>query len=227
MARAMSSLPVPVAPRMEHGGGSGRDASNLFVDGLHRAAAADDGRPVGGGFADYDRLRHEAAAGDGRGDHVEQFVGFEGFEQVIARAQLGGFDGRLGGAVRGHQDDRLFGFGRVKLRDEFQAAQPRHSQIGADDVKGLLARLLQAGVAAPGDGRIVTFGAQHFLQRRGGARIVFNQEDFRFHVPGLAEGSRGRLCRAEAPFRSGVRRRVFRRSAPRWGDPARCRLPSW
>ena len=64
----------------------------------------------------------------------EQFVRLEGFEQIITRAQFGGFDGRLGRAMRRHQDDRLFGFRGVQLRHQFQSPQARHPQIRDDNV---------------------------------------------------------------------------------------------
>ena len=57
--------------------GRGGHAADFLVDRLHGAAVADDGRAIQTRFAHIDRLRHQPAAGHGRGDQIEQFIGIQ------------------------------------------------------------------------------------------------------------------------------------------------------
>ena len=148
-------------------GGCGRDPSDFLVDGLHRPAFADDGRLVRPGLAHFHRFGHEPAAGDGGSDQIQQFIRFKRFEQIIARPEFGGFDGRLGCAVRGHQDDRLLRLCGVELGDQIQPAQTGQAQVGDDDIVLVLTRQFQTGVPATGGFHFVTLGAQHLFQGGG------------------------------------------------------------
>ena len=134
------------------------------------------------GFAHLHRLGHQPAAGDGRGDQVQQFIGFKRLEQIIVRAELGGLDGGFGRAVRGHQDDGQLRFGGVKLGHQFQSAQARQSQVGDDHAVLLPAGLFQTGIAPAGNIHLIVLLAQHLLQGGGSADVVFDQQNFRFHV---------------------------------------------
>ncbi len=55
----------------QHRHGRGGDAANLFVDGLHGAALANNGGAHGRGVTHLHRVRHQAAAFDRFGDEIQ------------------------------------------------------------------------------------------------------------------------------------------------------------
>ncbi len=104
---------------------------------LHRSAAADHTqfvvlllqlRPYGNSLPRIPRRLQRI------GHQLLEPRNIEGLEQVIVGAQLHGLDGRLRGAVGGHEDDRKL---RIELADPpqgFQAVEPGHANIAEHQV---------------------------------------------------------------------------------------------
>ena len=99
MARATSSLPVPLSPGDEHRERLVGDAADGLVHLLHGRAGADDGfarlvlvrrRPHNHG-----RLAHQAGDLQRLAEHAVQFLQVERLEQVIVRPLPHRFDGRI------------------------------------------------------------------------------------------------------------------------------------
>ena len=166
----------------EHGDGSGGHTPDFLVDGLHGAAVADDGGLGGVGFAHFQWLGHEAAAGHGFGDEIEQFAHIKRFEEIVVGAKLGGFNGGFGRAESSHHDDGKFRLGGVELLDQFEAGQAWHLQIGEHYIARVFLGEGQSIIAARGHGDLVAFGLQLLFQRRCNAGVVFDQQDFRLRV---------------------------------------------
>ncbi len=59
----------------------------------------------------------------------EQFLDVKRLGDVVGRAEFGGLDGRLDGAVLRQHDDRAFGILRADLLQQFQSADLRHLQV--------------------------------------------------------------------------------------------------
>ena len=175
MARATSSLPVPVSPRMSTVTGRGGHAPDFLVNGLHGAAVADDSRLIGPRFAHFHRLGHEPIAGHGFGDQIEQFSHIERLEQIVVSAEFGRFDGGFRGAEGGHQNDGQLGLGGVELRDQFQSGQSRHLQIGDDHIERLLFGLGQSFITSLSHGDFIALDLQFFFQATDNAGVVFNE----------------------------------------------------
>jgi hypothetical protein len=103
--------------------GSGGDAADFLVDGLHGGALADEGGAGGAGFAEDDRLGHEAVAVGSAADEIEHWGDVEGLEQVVVSAELDGFDGGFGGAEGGNEDDGEARLGGVQLADQLESVE--------------------------------------------------------------------------------------------------------
>ena len=109
MARATSSLPVPVSPVTQHRALRFGDQLRARDHVEDRAAAADDAVVIEFGVA---LAQQVAQAGAGAlifegppGEH-QQLFDLERLLQVVARAELHGLDGALDAAVRGHHHHR-------------------------------------------------------------------------------------------------------------------------
>ena len=139
MARATSSLPVPLSPRTWTQASLGRDQGDPFEDFLHGRAGADDqpgrvflcGRRtvVSAGralfFSAFDR-----ALGHGQ---------VERFGQVVEGPVSHGGDGGGEFAVGGHHDDRHARRGFLEMLHGRQAVHARQADIEHDHVRPRLA----------------------------------------------------------------------------------------
>ena len=127
MARATSSLPVPLSPRIRTVTSWPRDPADGLVHLLHRGRPADD--PVGVGVGrlllvvEQGRDVHQAASSRALASDVAELVEVDRLEQVLEGAPLHRLDGRLGRGERGDDDDRQ---PRVDPADLVEGVQARH-----------------------------------------------------------------------------------------------------
>ena len=108
MARATSSLPVPVSPVMSTVLFVSRDQLRRLVHFLHRPAAADHAVVVEVGVALADQvgvLGAQPLVRERPVDHHEQLVDLERLLQVVEGAEPHRLDRALDGGVRGHDHD--------------------------------------------------------------------------------------------------------------------------
>ncbi len=170
MARAISSLPVPVSPVM---------STVVVADLGHAAALPDD--PVGIGIAGR---RREVAVAELPGldrlqDDRLQIILFEGFGEVIEGPLLQGVHGVRHGAVGGEDDD---GQGGIVLRDpveETHAVEPRHLEVRGDGSDLLLPEDLQGLQAVRGRDHLITLLFQHGFEDQPHVQLVVHNEDLR------------------------------------------------
>ena len=99
----------------------------------------------------------------------EQFLHLERLLQVVIGAELGGFDGRLDGAVRRHQDDRQSRLCLVELAHEVKSPESGQAQISQHGVKGGFTGAAQTVIASRGVRDLEVSVLQHL---RGGCRRV-------------------------------------------------------
>ena len=103
---------------------------------------------------------------------------FEGLEDVFEGPQLGGLDGRLGGAVGGHDDDRQLGLDLVDGAEGLQAAHPRQAHVHDHQVGDLGLHRGYGRLAAGRGLHGVAFPGQDFLKALPHLRFVVNDQDF-------------------------------------------------
>ena len=130
------------------------------------------------GFAQADRLGHQAVAVGRLAHQFDQLRHVKRLEQIIVSAEFGRLDGGFGGAKGGDQNDGQARLGGVQLADQFQPVQARQPQIGDDQIEGIPTGPRQSVVPAPLDGHLVAFVRQHPLQSVGDAGVVLNQQNF-------------------------------------------------
>ena len=181
MARAASSLPVPVSPRISTVALVGAMAwsrlmtscifgllpidaleAELLVElPLQLAVGAGQPQPLGRLVHDGPQLGHVHRLG-----------------QVVGGALLDGLHGRLHVAVAG--DHHHLGVRRFLLRlaQNRQAVQVRHLQIGQDDVEFVLGDEPGAFRAAGGDGAFVADPFEALGHGFGVERLVVDDQDF-------------------------------------------------
>ena len=80
--------------------------------------------------------------------HVERL------EQIIVSAQLHRLDGRLGGAVSGHEDDEQLGVNLPDAAERFQAADAAHANVHDHQVRFEPGNQLQPLLAAGRGGQL-------------------------------------------------------------------------
>ena len=88
MARAMSSLPVPVSPRIRTVAGVGGDAANLLVDGSAWRGSCRRWPCGRRGFAHSTGSDMRRPLASGLGGQVEQFFDLEGFDRGNRRRPI-------------------------------------------------------------------------------------------------------------------------------------------
>ena len=133
MARATSSLPVPLSPGDQHDDVLAGHAADGLVDLAHGRAAADDGVAVvipGQRLGDDGRLAHQPGQLQGLADHAAELLRIERLEQVVVGPLLHRLDGRVGRGRGGDEDD---GDAGIDLADALVDLQPR--QIGQAHVE--------------------------------------------------------------------------------------------
>ena len=179
-----------LAENKDGDGGVG-DATDAFVNFLHRFAIADEGVGLAAGrcFTEADFLEHQFGMAEGFGDEIEEFIGFEGFGEIFVSAEPGGFDGGFGAAVRGHHDDGELGRGVAKLLDELKAGEAGELEIGDDEIEARGAGALETFVAAADEFDLKAFAGENFLDGGAGAWVILNEENFRWrHLVFLLKG---------------------------------------
>ena len=150
IARATTSLPVPVSPVMSTVARARRHGLDHLAEVAHRPAAADHARqPV----ALLELLAQVGVLGaqppllERRFEHVQQLVELERLADEVGGAALDGVDGVLDGAVAGDDDAddaRVALQGRVEHLAAVDAGQ---AQVRDQDVEGELLELLEGLLA--------------------------------------------------------------------------------
>ena len=171
-------------------------------------------------------LAHELAALHGPAQHQQQLVLLQRLREVVERALAHGVDGAVDGAVRGHEDHALARLGLLQLREQLDAVEVRHLEVGQHDVEGLgCAAASQRLAPVAGGGGLVALRLQDHLQDVALAPLVVDDEDAALHARSAATACRhvrsrwpaaaaeraagcGRWCRGRARSRA--------RSSPPW-----------
>ena len=175
MAPAMSSLPVPVSPRM-------RTVVLLLATFLtmpstapQRAARADDAVELVDVLlrvAQVLDLVLEAAELDRLLDLELHLLDLEGLLHVVERADLHRLDGRVHRPERRHEDDRRRRVQRLRGAQHVHAVAAAHLEVAQDDVELSLVQLFDGDVAV---GRLVDFVAR-VGQARARSRASANRD---------------------------------------------------
>ncbi len=182
-------------PLDEDAGSGGRDLLGQLEDAAEGGALED--HLVGIEAASYLRLEgavllEEAVVADDLVDQVEQLVGEEGLEEVVAGSLLEGFDRAAHGGEGAHHHHRLFGAQGLDPAQHFQAVGAGGPDIEQDQVGTLLAVLLQGAqqlVAAGEELHLVTVGFQRLAQQLLHLRLVVADKDASlFHGRGSSPG---------------------------------------
>ena len=188
MARAASSLPVPVSPRISTVALVGAMACSRLMTSCILRAVADDALKA----ETLVELAAQVAVGPrqpqpfGRPVHDGPQLGHvHRLGEVVGGALLDGLHGGFYVAVAGNHHH--LGVGRLfpGLAQDGQAVQVRHLQIGQDDVEIFLGQQAGAGRAAGGHGAFVTDPFQALGHGFGVETIVVDDQDFQ-PLAGLA-----------------------------------------
>ena len=108
------------------------DLADEFEDLLHRFATAHNAQFVILGFQQRlvgNDLFHVARGLERVGHNLLKLQHIKRLEQVVVGAELHRFDGRLGRAVGGHQDDEEFGVARTDAAKRLQSVQASHAHV--------------------------------------------------------------------------------------------------
>ena len=145
MARATSSLPVPLSPVISTGTSVGATRAICLKSSCiagdwpisaSRAAALGRRPALHGRVRPCRPPRDSSARLTDRGGLIE----VEGLDQVIERSSLHGPDGGLEVAERGDDDDRRRADQLAKLPDGREAVDPRQANVEHDGIGGVLPR---------------------------------------------------------------------------------------
>ncbi len=161
----------------EHAHGLRRDAADLFINLLHRAALTDDRVSRSRGAAERDGRKHHAAAGDRLLHEAQQLGDLEGLHEIVVSAELRRLDRRVGRAVRGHQDHRQARLRGVQAPKHFQSARAGQSEIGDDEVAVFLRGTRQSQFAGFGEEDFPALGFEHAAQFAGDAGVVLDEQN--------------------------------------------------
>ncbi len=185
MARAASSLPVPVSPVMSTvpGAAAARWIRSLtfVIARLSPTSASSDGSGWNLTLQQIDLARELTAIG-GRSDAHQQLVAKERLLHEVDGAELHGLDRRVDRAEAGHHDERRVDAHVAELAQDVDAREPRHPHVGQDDVEAVALRQLESLFAGRDRLHGVAGGAQHAAGALAHARIVVDEEDSR-HEP--------------------------------------------
>jgi hypothetical protein len=140
---------------------------NLLEQGPHHGALAD--HAVRGRRPEQRALLQAGAHGRvaevERAPHPQvELVEADGLFEIVAGAATEGEDCGLKGGERGHQDDHGPRVQQLRLFQHVEAAQPRHHDVGEDEVEVLLFDARQGLLAAPGRGHAVSLGRERAVQ---------------------------------------------------------------
>jgi hypothetical protein len=110
-------------------------------------------------------------------DDGPQFIDIDRLGEVSRRPALHGCDSSFDVAMPG--DQHHFGIGQFHFgfAEDGQAIDPFHAKVGDDDVKVFILDLLQAFLAAGGDGAVVADARQAFRHRLGMHFLIVNNEN--------------------------------------------------
>ena len=139
MARATSSLPVPLSPvirTVELVGATARTISNSVAIAGETPITGRARGPGPTSRLEPDVLLAQAAVGERVAHDDPQLVDVERLQDVGFGAQLAGGDGRLGGAVRGHHHDRGLRRGGLDVAQDLDAVAVGQPHVGEHEVDG-------------------------------------------------------------------------------------------
>ena len=140
MARATSSLPVPLSPVIMAVAGLSAIFRMVSKTSTIRGALADDVLEAVLGLellSEVEVLVAQALALEAVPDDQVDLVELEGLGDVVVGAELHRLDGRLRGGHRRHHDDRGVGREVPGGAQHLQPVDLRHAQVGDDGVEGV------------------------------------------------------------------------------------------
>ena len=158
--------------------------------------------------------------------HLERLL------QVVVGAELGGLDGGLNRAVRGHQHDGQARLSVVKLPHEFQAAESWQAQVRQHHIAFVAAGAAQPLVAAIAHGDLETVLLEHVAQVSGQTGVVFNEKNSRRSLHSRqcpcfrAARQPRRSCRGRAGSDIGACPHAAQRCERQSAGRGQCRFPS-
>ncbi len=183
MARATSSLPVPVSPMMSTVLRDWATTRAFRDDLLNRAAPAHDAVVVELLVALGDEVvvvGTEPAQLDRACGHDEELVDFEGLLQVVEGAELHGFDRALDRRVRRHHQNlrTLAGARRTDdLTDQLESAELGHQIVHDEQIERPLADQPQRLARAASRVDVVPLVAKGLGQGLSNLRLVVDEQD--------------------------------------------------
>jgi hypothetical protein len=180
IARAMTSLPVPLSPSMRIDASVLATVRTVFTTSF---IGGDDpmtfSKPVEPPEILGQRavLVLEVAHARDALDEQHQFLVQERLQHVVERALAHRVDGGVDGAVRGHQDD----LGRAVLlargAQHVEPRGPRHADVGDDDVERVRLQADQTLLAVSGGDHAVPDPRQRILERDADRLLVVDDQD--------------------------------------------------
>ena len=108
------------------------------------------------------------------GDDVLELGNIKGLDQEIEGAELHRLDGRLGGAVAGHEDDEQLGIHLADAAQRFQPRKARHAHVHNDQIGLNFGNKPQALLAAGSGGQLDFRRTKDPLERVLHVRLVVN-----------------------------------------------------
>ena len=183
MARATSSLPVPVSPVMSTVLLRLGDQLRPLDHRLHRPAAADDAVVIERFVELVDQvavLRPEPLMLDCAAGHDEQLVDLEWLLQEVECAELHRLDGALDRRVRRHHHDLrplALRRGADDLANQIQARDVGHQVVEDDEIEVLRRQQLPRRLPAGGLGHPVPVGAERASERLQDLVFVVDEQN--------------------------------------------------
>ena len=208
MARATSSLPVPLSPVISTGTSWAATRPMALYTSLHGRAGSRRWLRrrvvVRRRLGDDGRLAHQPGDLQRLADHAAQLVQVERLEQVVVGPLLHRLDGRVRRLGHGDEDDRDAGVDPADLPEDVQAGLVGQAQVEENDVRGLGGDALEALGPGVGDLDPVCRGGErlaHLLRDQG--RVVVDEQQVghdRAPIPVHRAGSSAGACPAFYPF---------------------------
>ena len=129
--------------------------------------------------------RRLAARFDPPSDAQDQFLVVARLGQVVERSPADRLDRGVDRGVAGHHQDRQVGVDLPDGREERDAVQPLHAQVGEDEVERLRAEPVEGGVRALGAVHLEPLVAEEGPDADAKRLVVVHDQDLAFESHGL------------------------------------------
>ena len=121
-------------------------------------------------------LLDELAALERLVDQLQELLAAEGLGEEVVGAVLHGLDGFLHRAERGQEDDVQVGRDGLGRAQQLEAGEPRHLEVGDDEVDAAALHALQRGASVGGQQHAVALARQRALEALAQAGIVVGDQ---------------------------------------------------